>query len=281
MVIVSIAAWFTPTILFCVSNLIIATLFIASISNTTTKHNGHDHNYNHDQEYSFVQNISRVSLIVERVKSIKLSSYIPKIELSSYVPKIELSSYLPKIEIQNEYISTIKIAKYTSLSRLAQSIFSACSYDTQPDSERYPSSKPKPNPSPSLLGRLKSIDFSTIYNHTNIISTELKQVPNSVSQLVQVHDSTTQLVQVPLLLDRVKSLKTKKAKMKKACSEVKIVSDNEEEIVLRRPELARARHNADDDDAKADNFISKFRDQLKLQRLKSLDKYNDMLRSPN
>ncbi|XP_078432046.1 uncharacterized protein LOC144703690 [Wolffia australiana] len=46
-----------------------------------------------------------------------------------------------------------------------------------------------------------------------------------------------------------------------------------------RPQSARPRAPPDDEevDAKADDFINKFRQQLKLQRLDSIVKYRDML----
>ncbi|PWA65651.1 hypothetical protein CTI12_AA333790 [Artemisia annua] len=230
-VIASMCAWFTPTILFCVSNLIIATLFIASKSNTNTTN--HDQEYESSvQGYSFTPRIPKVSSFLERAKSINLSSCMPTIITTKIAAH------------ENTTIS--KTAKYTSQSRLAQSIHFPCSYDTQPDSKRYPSKK-KPN--------------------TQITLTNL----------------TGQLAQVPSI-DRVKRLKSKAPKekisiveIKKARSEVRHVSDDEDDVNMRRPETARARRNADDD-AKAENFITKFREQLKLQRMDSLNRYNHMLR---
>ncbi|PWA75657.1 hypothetical protein CTI12_AA115730 [Artemisia annua] len=230
-VVASMCAWFTPTILFCVSNLIIATLFVASKSNTNTT--------NHDQEYetgvqgySFTPRIPKVSSLLERAKSINLSSCIPTIITTKIAPLENTSS-----------IS--KTAKYSSLSRLAQSIHFPCSYDTQPDCERYPSKK-KPN----------------TQMFTNL-SGQLARVPS---------------------IGRVKRFKSKTPKekisideIKKTRSEVRHVSDNEDDVNMRRPETARARRNADDD-AKAENFITKFRQQLKLQRMDSIDRHSGMLR---
>ncbi|GJT75255.1 BEACH domain-containing protein LvsA-like protein [Tanacetum coccineum] len=234
----SMCAWFTPTILFCVSNLIIATLFIASKSNTnTTKHYDHYQNHDHDinessvQGYSFTPRIPRVSSFLERAKSINLSSCIPTITTTKIVP------------CENTPIS--KTAKYTSLSRLAQSIHSPCSYDTQPDSPRYPSNK-KP--------------YTQIF--TNLTG-QLAQVPS--------------IVQVKRFKSKTPKEKISAVEIKKTRSEVRHVSDDEDDVNMRRPETARARRNADDD-AKAENFITKFREQLKLQRMDSINRHNDMLR---
>ncbi|GJT75256.1 BEACH domain-containing protein LvsA-like protein [Tanacetum coccineum] len=94
---------------------------------------------------------------------------------------------------------------------------------------------------------------------------------------------TGQLAQVPSIV-QVKRFKSKTPKekisaveIKKTRSEVRHVSDDEDDVNMRRPETARARRNADDD-AKAENFITKFREQLKLQRMDSINRHNDMLR---
>lgn len=69
--------------------------------------------------------------------------------------------------------------------------------------------------------------------------------------------------------------------LKKSLSEMRIESDEDEDedVNYRRPATARAARNADHDefDAKADDFISRFKQQLKLQRLESLVRFRDML----
>nr|GEX14027.1 BEACH domain-containing protein LvsA-like [Tanacetum cinerariifolium] len=94
---------------------------------------------------------------------------------------------------------------------------------------------------------------------------------------------TGQVAQVPSI-NRVRGLKSKTpngkvsaVEIKKTRSEVRHVSDDEDDVNMRRPETARARRNADDD-AKAENFITKFREQLKLQRMDSINRHNNMLR---
>ncbi|KAK9055603.1 hypothetical protein SSX86_026687 [Deinandra increscens subsp. villosa] len=86
MAIASITSWFTPTVLFCAANLIIATIFIASKTN-------------HHQPAD--SSLSRVSSFLHRATSFNSSS-----------------SY-------SATITTETPRKYTSLSPLAQSIHSS------------------------------------------------------------------------------------------------------------------------------------------------------------
>ncbi|GKE46317.1 BEACH domain-containing protein LvsA-like protein [Tanacetum coccineum] len=69
--------------------------------------------------------------------------------------------------------------------------------------------------------------------------------------------------------------------MKKSRSQMRIADDNDEDDVnLRRPTTTRESRNVVDEevDIKADHFISRFKQQLRLQRLESLARYNDMLK---
>ena len=71
------------------------------------------------------------------------------------------------------------------------------------------------------------------------------------------------------------------SEMKKSRSEIRIADDDEEEDDdLRRPATTRERSNVVEEevDAKAEQFISRFKQQLRLQRLESLARYTDMLK---
>nr|XP_043621203.1 pathogen-associated molecular patterns-induced protein A70-like [Erigeron canadensis] len=285
----TMASWFTPTILFCVTNLIIGTLLIASNNN-----NGKSHDDQVQGDSS--TRITRVSSFLNRARSINLSSYTTTSvadNLSSYV--ITSASHHEKV---SHPPSPSKTPNYSSSSRLAQSIYVA-----------QPSQLTR---APSLLERVKSIKLSSIYND-DTSHTESEQMSNSTSQLTRA----------PSFLDRVKSFKmsypfqqvppsiqpenvdtypsdhitgdhppvirTKSEKpprrrkllveIKKSRSEMKMADDD---VDLRRPATTRESRNhvVDEEvDAKADDFISKFKQQLKLQRLESLVRYNQTLKS--
>nr|XP_010915256.1 pathogen-associated molecular patterns-induced protein A70 [Elaeis guineensis] len=76
------------------------------------------------------------------------------------------------------------------------------------------------------------------------------------------------------------------AKMKKSASDKSAFAHfeaEEAEVMIRRPATARARTGREEEneggevDARADDFINRFRQQLKLQRLNSIMKYREML----
>nr|GEY00640.1 RNA-directed DNA polymerase, eukaryota [Tanacetum cinerariifolium] len=206
-------------------------------------------NENQNFEFSFSPQIPIVSSFLERARSINLTSIIPTI-------------------ITKTILTPHENPKYTSLSPLSQSIFSVCSYDSQPDSPRYPSSKKPTSTPPSILGRLKSIDFSNIYGDS-------QKNTNSPGQLARVSSVKFNIPATTTLTKKRKTkVKVSSLVLKKTRSEVKSESSHHENevAILQRPQTARARMNADDD-AKAENFITKFREQLKVQRMDSLDRY--------
>ncbi|KAL8208451.1 hypothetical protein R6Q57_007863 [Mikania cordata] len=238
----SMAAWFTPPVLFCVANFIIATIFIAS--------NKHHHHHLHDHEDSNS---------LTRTKSMNTTESQP---------------------------SQSKPANYSSSNRLAQSIHSSSNYVSSPGLSEpvgYPVSRP------ALFERLKSIKFYDDYTK--------KACPVESDQ---VSSTPGELIQAPSFLERVKSFKIASAlksepasaqtesinpdpshhvirsksektpvkklyvEMKKSHSERRIVPNKEQDVDLDFDQEV---------DAKADDFISRFKQQLKLQRLESLVRY--------
>lgn len=290
----SMAAWFTPIVLFGLMNLIVATIFIAN--NNNNKHRDEDE----DQvpEYSSGR-IARVTSLFERAKSINVSSYIAAITTA---------------ESRQQHPSQPKKATYSSLSRLAQSIYFPTVHGTrsnggdlyQSESERHPPSKAVG--AGSLLKRDKSVRFSTADSENTV-----------VTESIQISNSAGQLIRAPSFIERVKSFKISSpfnsgapstepenidtgrigkpdhhairsrseknsaknavVEIKKTRSEIRLPSDDEEDFDSRRPATTRERRNAGDAgvDAKADDFIIRFRKQLKLQRVESLVRYNDIL----
>ncbi|KAI3742109.1 hypothetical protein L1987_59789 [Smallanthus sonchifolius] len=253
----SMAAWFTPTVLFCATNLIIATIFIASNNNNKNKHHDHAHGDH------VPARISRVSSFLDRARSMNLSSYSTATET----------------------------ATYSSSSRLAQSIHSSSDYVTPPGDELFPSEPERqplsqPAPAPSFLQRVRSIKLSSANSpgqlsfldrvksfrissafDSGTTSTEPETVDNPDHHVIRSKSERA-------------SAKKSKAEMKKSRSEMRITPSDDEDVDLRRPATARERRNHDVDeevDARADDFISRFKQQLKLQRLESLVRYKEML----
>ncbi|XP_076900929.1 uncharacterized protein LOC143555226 [Bidens hawaiensis] len=144
MAIASIAAWFTPTVLFCSTNLIIATIFIAS-NNTNNNNNNNHHNNNNNNNIHHdnppTRNISRVSSFLERARSMKFTSY--------------------------ESVSEPTTATFSSSSPLAQSIHD------EPLSQ--------PAHSPSFFQRVTSFKFSE--SDSNSPGHELARSPSIIERV--------------------------------------------------------------------------------------------------
>ncbi|XP_024967707.1 BEACH domain-containing protein lvsA-like [Cynara cardunculus var. scolymus] len=299
----SMAAWFTPIVLFGLMNLIVATIFIANNNNKrhdqrqvlANNNNNNNKHYDQGEDQVYGNSSSRIAGITslfERSKPISVSSCIAAITTA---------------ESRQKNPSQPKKATYSSLSRLAQSIYFPTIHGTRSNGDDlYQSGKAVG--AGSQLERVKSVRFSST-DSENIVLTESSKISNSPGQLVRA----------PSFIERVKSFKisspsksgapltehanidtgrTAKAdhhairsksekssveksvvEIKKTRSEIRLPSDDEEDVDSRRPATARERRNAGDAgvDAKADDFITRFRQQLKLQRVESLVRYNDIL----
>ncbi|GJX74024.1 BEACH domain-containing protein LvsA-like protein [Tanacetum coccineum] len=272
----SIVAWFTPTILFCVTNIIIATIYIVS-NNNTNKHNDHAHS-------DSISRITRVSSFLSRTRSVNLSSYIPTTTIVTSEP-------------QHNYEYQSNPPSYTSSSRLAQSIHQSPSYvaplelsnDYETSSfecEKLPLSDQLTR-TPSILERVKSIKLSSFYTEpehiTNSSSRQLDRVPSFFDRVKSFKISSPFTYETPSTqtdhhVIRSKSENTtsvikKKglvSEMKKSRSEMRIADDDDEDDVdLRRPVTTRESRTFGDEevDVKADHFINRFKQQLRLQRL--------------
>ena len=267
----SIVSWFTPNILFCVTNIIIATLFIASNNN---KHDDHAHS----------DSISRITRVSSFTRSMNLSFYTPTTTTATLEP-------------QYNYEYQSKPPSNTSSSGLTQSIHQSTGYVTPlelPNDYETSSFECEQLPlsqltrTPSILERVKYNKLSSIYSkpeHITNSSSQLDRVPSFYDRVKSFKISSpftyeTHLTQTDHHVIRSKSENTSVIKkkglvseMKKSRSEIRIADDDEEEDDdLRRPATTRERSNVVEEevDAKAEQFISRFKQQLRLQRLESL-----------
>ncbi|KAJ8564546.1 hypothetical protein K7X08_001006 [Anisodus acutangulus] len=146
-------------------------------------------------------------------------------------------------------------------------------------------SSPQLHRSPSLLQRVKSINlsFSRLDQPDPIPSIAQHVIPYEEEQ---VHKVEPQITNQECHVTRSKSAtcveKPALARtMVKSASEKKmLVRAEKEEEDLRRPATTRETVSFGEDeavDSRADDFINKFRQQLKLQRLDSIIRYKEML----
>ncbi|KDP33839.1 hypothetical protein JCGZ_07410 [Jatropha curcas] len=140
---------------------------------------------------------------------------------------------------------------------------------------------------PSLLERVKSIKFSSFYRSEQ--GTDIAGVPDLVTRENRDQSSSSEVehhVTRSKSESRVAPERQAPEKMKKSASERVTAAAEEEEdrdsVERRRPattSLEKKMPFVDEAvDAKADDFINRFKQQLKLQRLDSLLRYRDMLR---
>ncbi|XP_044472356.1 LOW QUALITY PROTEIN: pathogen-associated molecular patterns-induced protein A70-like [Mangifera indica] len=260
----SITGWFTPNTLFLFVNLVIGTIALTSrFSSIKKPHAGAP-----EEKPSFVQPTSELLYRSHTVDSNPLQLARAPSLLQRVTSNLFSYKFPDPEEEQPAFVQA-----------------------TEPLNGTYPVD---PNPprlarAPSLLERVKFINFPSIYKSQ-------QQPPFRKKKLV-AHDSETDVPTDPGYKPRRSKSERKKSErrvqddMKKSESEksMKVEMENNEretETVEQRTQqtarLDRTVTIGDGDhtvDAKADDFINKFRRQLKLQRLDSLLRYKEMLKA--
>ncbi|EEF48070.1 conserved hypothetical protein [Ricinus communis] len=187
-----------------------------------------------------IRPLTRAPSLIDRVKSINLSSY-------KYSPQS------PEFETAETTIYGVS--------------------DDPPRLER----------APSLLERVKSIKFPSIYRSEP--ETEEHRDARQVSGLeteLEHHVIRSKSEVAPAERKVEANEKMKKSASERAIDELR--EDDRESVEKRRPAETRLEKTAsfrggdDGVDAKADDFINRFKQQLKLQRLDSLLRYRDRLK---
>jgi len=127
-----------------------------------------------------------------------------------------------------------------------------------------------------LLQRVKSIKFPSLYRYDAETETG--------SDLYEDHGFEMEHHQVTRSKTEPKKRQVTKLKLKKSASVKMVEAAAEEEVETverRRPTTTKVEksHMFEDEevDAKADDFINRFKQQLKLQRLDSLLRYREIL----
>ncbi|CAF2111784.1 pathogen-associated molecular patterns-induced protein A70 [Brassica napus] len=249
----AIYSWFTPTVLFIFLNLIIGTIAISS--SLSSKSN--------DPNQTQIQ---RSPSVIHRLKSINFSSF---------------TSPPDKAHLQFPPVATTPDNEPASIEQ------------NQPFLSR----------SPSVLHRIKSFNLYNYISQEPITVAE-SPPPPSVPAVEEEEDTSPSLEEVYSKLNLNHVARTKSdtepaagvippklpKKMKKSASTKSPFShfeEPEEAVEARRPETVRVTRvtpveEADEQvDAKADDFINRFKHQLKLQRIDSITKYKEMVKKRN
>ncbi|GKC37972.1 reverse transcriptase domain-containing protein [Tanacetum coccineum] len=232
----NIANWSTPTILFCVLNLMIAIIFIAS--NFGNSHHGNS-----------PRNLTRPPSMLEREKSVNLSSFYST-ALSEQVNSSELTGS-EQVNITKElprapsFLDRVKSFKLTS--PFKSDFPSDDTFTSQDEQFDVPS------------------DHDVVEDHNDASDNSRYNNLSNVSGQSSMN-----------LAKRSASHLTKSRSEKRV---VESANDDNEDFDRRRPATVRESAGAKDEcvNAKADDFIQRFKQQLKLQRLDSLQRFRDML----
>ncbi|XP_022730767.1 uncharacterized protein LOC111285540 [Durio zibethinus] len=276
-----IASWLTPTTLFLFLNIMIGTIFL--ISRLSPPKTPHHQQFGHDGYYNSAPPLQRPPSLLDRVRSINFSTYNFTLSNQDFDHHLQPADDL----------ATHPLERAPSILERVKSInFSLHKYSPQiPDTDyiqptEHDNTDQQPlTRAPSLLERVKSIDFTSFYRSDSVKSNQQKEPPETD----QESDSDWDMSPVHGQVRRIKSeSKVKQSKLpekiKKSASENSRLKAEEEEEEVERRRRATTRiektvsFGDEGVDAKADDFINKFKQQLKLQRLDSLLRYRDMFK---
>ncbi|XP_010526146.1 PREDICTED: uncharacterized protein LOC104803792 [Tarenaya hassleriana] len=281
-------SWFTPTVLFVFLNLMIGTIAITSSfsSSSSTKPN----DPNHPQ-------IHRSPSVLHRLKSISFSSLtspdktqlgFPPPTAASTPDVVDLHSQPHPASIEQNQTQPFPSASPSVLSRIKS--FNLYDYISQEPTSSFSASESSPPPPPQIH---ETLDAKTVegegeeqaepaledaYNKLNV---------SHVNHIARTKSDTEPAAgTVPPKLPK---------KMKKSASTKSPFSHFEEgeiaTVEARRPATVReGRVTAEEEDgdssdeevdAKADDFINRFKQQLKLQRMDSITRYKETVKKAN
>ncbi|KAJ1400672.1 hypothetical protein SESBI_29363 [Sesbania bispinosa] len=242
-----IASWFTPSSFFIFVNLVIGTIAITSRFTAPKTQ----------------PQLRRSPSLLQRVRSFSLrNNYNYNHYEPTFVTQPEYSECTqPQLVRTPSFLERVRSFNL-SLYKHEPAAHAETEYALQPEPEN--PKEPQLVRTPSLLQRVRSMSFSRLYRSDSIHTEQEDPHPNPGNN----------------------EEKSTKAEMKKSASERGGSmncewEEDEETVERRRPATATARSETREDeevDAKADDFINRFKKQLRLQRIDSLLRYREILR---
>ncbi|XVF35025.1 hypothetical protein REPUB_Repub18cG0109600 [Reevesia pubescens] len=290
----SITSWLTPTSLFILLNIMIGTVFLISRF-APAKTMRHNQQFGYDDDNS-APPLQRAPSLTDRLKWINFSTYKfspPNQELDHHLqPEDNLNAH--PLERAPSILERVKSIKLLSLYKYSpQNPDTDYIQPTEHDDYANPPQVPL-NRAPSLLERVKSIDLISHYRSDSVKANQETEHPATEEADSETDMSTPVHGKVKRIKSESNKFKQRKLaeKMKKSASENsrrKVeekaeAQEEEEEMERRRPATTRMEKTnwiEDGDqgvDAKADDFINKFKQQLKLQKLDSFLRNRETLK---
>ncbi|MED6172023.1 hypothetical protein PIB30_046249 [Stylosanthes scabra] len=284
-----IASWLTPSSLFIFVNLVIGTIAITSRFANSPKERD-DELQHHHQSPQLVRSPS----LLQRFRSFKLTHQYTHDDPPVLDEPDCTQPQLVRTPSFLERVRSFGLAHYYN-------------YDpTLSTSEHAEFTQPQLVRTPSLLERVRSFNFSLHKNYETTETSLHAEEETDHDQAQSNQPEVPHLSRTPSLLQRLQSINLsrlykgeeeeqepetsgsdpgrKDSEMRKSASERGLNEKNsaweedEEAVERRRPATTRESGGEDSEvDAKADDFINRFKKQLRLQRVDSILRYRQML----
>ena len=279
----TLASWLTPMTLFLLLNFTIGTIFFTNkLGSGSKKHQPHQDGFGPGHNHGNAR-LGRPPSFVDRVKSINFGLYnSPSHESEIHFHGSDSNPNPPPSLLQRVRsfnMPSFKFPQHNSAGDYAA--YALTTPDTNrvdpvvksPEDKANVPTQPGPG-GPSLLQRVKSIKLPSLY----------RSEPEQSSVDPKPERTKSESSKPAMKSKKKKAVK----KMTRSASEKVGVGQEEEAVEAvekRRPETTRVERTTSIDegeegvDDKASDFINKFKQQLKLQRLDSFLRYREMLKN--
>ncbi|KAL6216793.1 hypothetical protein ACLB2K_010011 [Fragaria x ananassa] len=290
----SMNSWLTPTVLFVLLNLMIGTIAIASSLGTQKHHDQDPHN-----QHQHHQGLVRSASVLQRFKSINFYSYRSQEPTTNYEKAPDSDTH---------EVEELKLVRSPSILQRLQSIKFQFHFPREPIPQQ-PRDSVLPEPeteahyasydhSPEDESSEHEEDESSEHEEAEAEEMELNEdqfgtqedeaedqtLDEIYRQLQQEHhvsrttsDTMPASGEVPAKLPK-KMKKSASAKSAFGHFAAQEIVESRRPATVRDKKAKKADHEDDEEvDAKADDFINRFKQQLKLQRIDSIIRYKDMI----
>ncbi|KAF7127176.1 hypothetical protein RHSIM_Rhsim11G0044000 [Rhododendron simsii] len=300
----SMNSWFTPTVFFVLLNVVIGTIAITS---TFSNQKHHPKPQNDDAQPH--TRLTRSPSVLQRLRSFNFHTGYPSQDPLNRIPDSH-THFAPQQKYQEAPDSDEHVAPEQKIEQQTQKFFQHTHFDHIPDSGTHYASEQNtqtrnlyqqiPDPDTHFAPEQTIRETQKFFQQTHFDPTEdvdthyareearrdegedSPSIDEVYSKLRARHVNRTNSDTKPSGGEMPERLA---AKMRKSASAKSAFSHFEENdfVEARRPATVRegsSRATEEDDeevDSKADDFINKFKQQLKLQRLDSIVRYKDLI----
>ncbi|KAK4277341.1 hypothetical protein QN277_015354 [Acacia crassicarpa] len=281
-------SWFTPTVFFLLLQLMIGTIFITS---TFANNRHHEQPDTHDDPHH-PQQLARSPSLLQRLKSINFSTYRSQ-ECPHHTSEFHTSHEapqppLPRSPSMLQRLKSINLYNYFATDPISSRFSSpdAAVLNAAHESANHVEFPNAHEPEKYHLDGAPLVESDEDVEEEDVVAEIPHPEPERsfdeiYSELQGVHVSRTKSDTKPASGEVPEKLPRK---MKKSATTKSAFSHFREEDIVdnRRPATMREAKvsvsEADDEvDAKADDFINKFKQQLQLQRLDSIARYKEII----